>query len=518
MRVVFSIFIDLGDNLFGQYFDKLLKNKEDYCKKIDVDFRLYTDLPKNFVDLNHTKHFIMRDLANEYDEILYVDFDTVFNTEENIFEKFDLSKGIACEQYKDEAWFFSNDGKTDRSIHVKKMIGSVYGYDIKVYNTGVILATSEQIKQLNYVETYNELKDKEVEVEENWKDTFTLNNEAVFGICLKKNKIKVQPLKQWHDMRFLSPTDKKFGKIVHFINKCFWTFFKDKKSVIYSLYIDIDDEKLDKAGNYNDDTIDKSLRTKLAMNEYRERLLENHKNYAKSIGVNYIHFGYDIEYESFKQDLQTKYPRISDYNVVNFYKIYLIDKLSKQYDFVLYIDFDVVIDTKISFFDSCDLEKSIHVIYDSVKERAKQAVHDPRQKEINYRDPVAKYWNCYAMLNEIGEEGENFVFNTGVIGASKTTMNRLAYFEDFDKTIALMDLLKDDEDSMFVDKVKNSFGYDNETVFSFKVKTNNVAVQQIGTPAHPWHARVDHTIEKKKDLPKQFFLHFMNKKFNWYFD
>ena len=45
---------------------------------------------------------------------------------------------------------------------------------------------------------------------------------------------------------------------------------------------------------------------------------------------------------NYQQQMQSKYPYLTTYNVINFYKIHLLYELSKEYDEVLYLDFDVV--------------------------------------------------------------------------------------------------------------------------------------------------------------------------------
>ena len=46
-------------------------------------------------------------------------------------------------------------------------------------------------------------------------------------------------------------------------------------------------------------------------------------------------------------------PDMSEYDVVNFYKIWCMEELVKdEYDNALYLDFDVVCNTEVSFFDA----------------------------------------------------------------------------------------------------------------------------------------------------------------------
>ena len=114
-RIIFTIFDDIKKELSGpteleakqvfnmdqaasllveEYFDKLVENKKDYSKKIGVDFKFFHNEMKNFFDLNETdftlvnlyKHHLFSELSKEYDEVMYVDMDVVFNTDLNVFE------------------------------------------------------------------------------------------------------------------------------------------------------------------------------------------------------------------------------------------------------------------------------------------------------------------------------------------------------------------------------------------------------------------------------------------------
>ena len=104
--------------------------------------------------------------------------------------------------------------------------------------------------------------------------------------------------------------------------------------VIYSLYIDIPENELD----FFDKNIIKkgatptNLNTKQKLKENYLKLIACKKWYADQIGVPFIMFEYDVNFQLFKSTLQKKYPFITAYNVINFYKIKLLYDLSKKYD------------------------------------------------------------------------------------------------------------------------------------------------------------------------------------------
>ena len=101
-RIIFTSFDDIekiGDNdnanflLVKEYFDRLVSNKEEYAKSIGVDFKFFYNTMKDFdipnelefTKVNLYKHHLMAQLAEKYDEIMYVDMDVLFNTNEKRF-------------------------------------------------------------------------------------------------------------------------------------------------------------------------------------------------------------------------------------------------------------------------------------------------------------------------------------------------------------------------------------------------------------------------------------------------
>ena len=127
------------------------------------------------------------------------------------------------------------------------------------------------------------------------------------------------------------------------------------KRIIYSLYITIPKEELDWQPPYQGEKIPKTKVAHNAFLKHYDWLKQRHVQYAKSIGVKYKLYECDEEFNNFKSWFQTTYPQITTYNIVNFYKIHLLYELAKEYDEILYIDFDVVPVTKDNFFKVWDV-------------------------------------------------------------------------------------------------------------------------------------------------------------------
>ena len=132
------------------------------------------------------------------------------------------------------------------------------------------------------------------------------------------------------------------------------------KRIIYSLYIDIDKAELDYQRPYawDVDQMPKTERTKLLFQEYYSWLKERQIDYAKNINVEYCLYENDEQWYKYKKFFNETYPQITAYNVVNFYKIHLLYELAKEYDEILYLDFDVVPLNNDNFFDAWDLQNN----------------------------------------------------------------------------------------------------------------------------------------------------------------
>ena len=208
-------------------------------------------------------------------------------------------------------------------------------------------------------------------------------------------------------------------------------------------------------------------------------------------------FEYNKQYQTYKKLLLQKCPELTGYEIVNFYKIHLLYELAKNYDEILFLDFDAIPVTKDSFFDAWDLSKGICVYNNN-------AMVNKKMKPINeiiygIRSPSAKYFNCQAMLIEKGLDPNNDVINTAIIGASKKQILKLDFFGGFKDTIDLMTKLRTDKSGLYPQNILDMFRYDNETIFSYKVNVNKVGIQWLD---RRWHYFLDtqHFVPKETKI------------------
>jgi hypothetical protein len=215
-------------------------------------------------------------------------------------------------------------------------------------------------------------------------------------------------------------------------------------------------------------------------------------------------FEYSKEYEKFCTLFNSA---MSQYDIVNFYKHLLMYELSYKYDNVCYFDFDVVPNTTESIFDTFDMNKFAVAHSNQLAEWGKNV--PASQYNTCIRNPSSKYWNTYAMLLEEDHDPENDVFNTGIMAASSKVIQEFDYFKDFDRIIELMTKLKHDEDSDFPPNIQRIFNYDNETVFSYLVQTQQTEIDWL---PKEWHWIVDVPDKKLVDHRAKLY-HVINKQF-----
>lgn len=287
------------------------------------------------------------------------------------------------------------------------------------------------------------------------------------------------------------------------------------KKLVFSIFINIPDDRLDNPGwweNGEQVVTNKSKNTKLALLNNAKGITARHLEYATAIDADYILFEYDENYKAFFDTIVTKYPEISEYDIVNFYKHRVMRDMADKYDLVCYIDFDVIPDTTEDIFDSHSLDTSFAVAHTN-RAAIRGKVMDANGYSFCIRNPASKYWNTHALLIEDGYDPENDVFNTGIMVASSEVIKQLDYFKNFVYIINRMTEIKHEEFSLYHPNIQRVFNYDNETVFSYLIKIRNIEVQYMSTL---WHFVVDETVRTVDMLnPKAHMYHFINKKMEW---
>ena len=292
------------------------------------------------------------------------------------------------------------------------------------------------------------------------------------------------------------------------------------KRCIFSLYVEIK--------NYEEDRwTEKNKFAKDQFSLYHNFLTVCQKKYADKVKADYILFTDDENYKKYKLSYDSY---MSEYNIVNFYKIHLLYKLAEQYDEIIYLDMDVLPFTNENMFDLNFKQNGIAIRVNHEKnpeeyiEQTNSRLKIRRDAKLtnvklnlekqwqSRRSPLAKYWNCRAMLIESNLPGDNDVYNTGIIGTHKENLKKLAYFDNFNNDIQLMHSLVTNQ-NMWPEDIHLLFGYDNETLFSYKMICNKVKRLDLDEDWHyvmfgrwsyiPDSAKLVHIINKDFQFAKE---------------
>ena len=287
------------------------------------------------------------------------------------------------------------------------------------------------------------------------------------------------------------------------------------KKVVYSVFIDIPEDKLDNPGWFENGVqvkTDKSLQTKNALKDNYGKIVQWHKRYAEAIGADYYLYEWDSEYQDFVDMFEKDYPEVSHYDIVNFYKHWTMRNMADKYDAVCYLDFDVIPNTTDCIFEAHDINNKFGCANSNDRAMWGKTV-SPSEYNTCIRNPSTKYWNAHAMLMADGHEPDNDVFNTGIMVASSKIIKELGYFNDMKENLSLMTELKEEEDSMYPHNIQRVFGYDNETLFSYLVHSKSIDIQYLNGP---WHYIIDEKLDSMKRVdPSAKMYHFINKKMEW---
>lgn len=274
------------------------------------------------------------------------------------------------------------------------------------------------------------------------------------------------------------------------------------KRLIYSMYVHIPYDVIKTEHADCSLTREKTELTTNSMLLNYDWLYSSQKEYADKCGADYKLYEYDENYVKFKNLYFKNRPYITTYNILNFYKIWLMYE-NTDYDEILYLDFDVIPITNKNIFEELNFKSGILC---RVNHEGKVTTRDTAPHII--RSPRAKWWNTRELLLDEEFSGENDVYNTGIIGASRTQLKKLAYFENFDSKL---DMMHDKvNDTSYPNSIRSMFGYDNETLFSYLMQLNDVKLNEI---SEEWHFVMNH---KFSFIPKATkMVHAINKDFDY---
>lgn len=227
---------------FEKYYDRIYQAQKNYAKKCNADYVLHNPNIDYYPDLQFEKIYQMERYAEQYDQILYLDFDVV-PTEgaSNMFNVFPDDKIYMHPLKRDLTLremelMIQYQGFDNQSVFCKTackkamlLLNDINGNDL-LYNTGVTLAGKETIKRLEYSKHKPELdnlldeaKEDSIYPEEITKNFF-YNNEVYMSYLVEKLDIDHVdiPLSWNYILDGYQKQVKDVAHLVHHVNKEFW--------------------------------------------------------------------------------------------------------------------------------------------------------------------------------------------------------------------------------------------------------------------------------------------------------
>jgi len=295
------------------------------------------------------------------------------------------------------------------------------------------------------------------------------------------------------------------------------------KRIIFSIYTEIEDSRLENNNAYVGDSIPKSLRTKLQYKKYFSVLKNLKEEYAKKCESEYKIFSTeDKMFKLFEKDIIEHFNENSvDFDILNFYKLFLFEQLANEYDEVVYLDFDVVPNTDYSIFRHLDLskinalsinanKKNIWSINDLNTFKRKKGVFDRIVSQFDKQSMYCKMMAKRAMLMTHNIAGTENIINTGILAGNNKAILNLKLFENFEYKVNTLNNAK--EEMMFGEELSKKFFLNNEVFFTFHLEYNNIDYNKL-EPL--WHFMLlsGHLAPNNEDTSQAYLIHVIDKNF-----
>lgn len=250
------------------------------------------------------------------------------------------------------------------------------------------------------------------------------------------------------------------------------------KRIIYSIYTD----NIDPHKSTNDFK-------KAQFEKWKFHIEKNHKNYAFLCGADYY--------------LHTT--NTTSYDEIQFEKIILLEEYAKDYDEMLYLDFDVVSHTDINYFNYHDMTTLTAHGLDRTP-TAHKFKYSLDNNNFHLMNMYSKTCAKNAMLLLEDKIGNNYCLNTGVVGCNKD----IAFQLNFKNRLSQLHSLLDEAiiDNVYPKEISSVFFYNNEVYLSYIIERYNIPYTNIGMP---WNFMLDDYFE----IPSAgaHLVHHVNKKF-----
>ncbi len=257
------------------------------------------------------------------------------------------------------------------------------------------------------------------------------------------------------------------------------------KRIVFSIYNDDVDQNHKSTSDYKLNQFRK----------YSERLYSAQETYASKCYA---------DYHVFKTTN-------TDYNAIQFEKIIRLEELSKDYDEVLYLDYDVVPHTSFAnIFEANDTNTlCVHPLIRDISPREFKIYLE--YNNFDTQNVFCKTAAKKSMLLLDDITGNNKLYNTGVVLGNSEIIKRLNFAEQLNDLHVLLDEAKDG--SLYPDEITQNFYYNNEVYVSYLIERDELPHTDLGIQ---WNFILDGY--QPDPSAACFLLHHVNKEFERSFD
>lgn len=250
-RIIYSIYTnqvdphrsstDFKKSQFEKYKHLLEQRQREYAELCGADYILFNTDTTAYDMIQFEKLFKLEELSNDYDEVMYFDFDIVPQTEINFFEHWDLNKICAHgidrtpPTHEKMRHYLEKDAFDTMNMYCKTcaknamlLLDGIHG-NSEVINTGVVAGNRNSISQLKFKERFDELNELLDEAkDDNIYPTeinrhFKYNNEVYISYLIERYDIPYTNIGMpWnYFMDGFAPEVSPAAHLLHHVNKEF---------------------------------------------------------------------------------------------------------------------------------------------------------------------------------------------------------------------------------------------------------------------------------------------------------
>lgn len=272
-------------------------------------------------------------------------------------------------------------------------------------------------------------------------------------------------------------------------------------NLIFSLYFRLEDSELEKE-DYN-----KNLFSRDQQHYYQSHLILNKLSYSKTNNCEFIMFDDEEDLNNFSNQFDSDIPK---YVIINFYKLHLLDKLSEEYDNILYLDHDVYLDTTDNIFKELDNNK-MYVWFEDVKEDLLEYLNFYKDKDLYSRSYINKCLSTYLASYTFNWNLNFMKYNTGVILSNAKQIKKLRLNHYLDYFINNYKQIYKNKD--IPESLRKKFKLNNEAMLSNIIAEEDIVIENLNGK---WHTILTGLDSKNVfDRHESNFYHFINKQFKW---